>query len=57
MKKLGENPTEDHLLDLVNKVLSKICYNCADPDGVTCVFLLSSMKMGTEPLSLLNFWS
>ena len=44
MKKLGENPTEDHLLDLVNKVLNinicKICCNCADPDGASCVFLL-----------------
>ena len=24
MKKLGENPTEDHLLDLVNKVSNKL---------------------------------
>ena len=45
MKKLGENPTEDQLLDLVNKVrfISE-----ADMSEIRYLFLSSLMKMETE---------
>ena len=37
MKKLGENPTEDHLLDLVNKVDIMILFYC-DTDQIMWKF-------------------
>ena len=47
MKKLGENPTEDQLLDLVNKVR----FNSeaeADMSEIRYMILSSLMKMETE---------
>ena len=43
MKKLGENPTEDQLLDLVNKVRF-----ISDMSEIKYLFLSSLMKMETE---------
>ena len=45
MKKLGENPTEDQLLDLVNKVRF---ISGADMSEIRYLFLSSLMKMETE---------
>ena len=45
MKKLGENPTEDQLLDLVNKVRFN---SVAEMSEIRYMFLSSLMKMETE---------